>query len=103
MTRIDTKLFAVTAILASLLMAVPSPAPAQEDEGLAERAATDTSDKSGTNPVNFQRDLRFYNEYSWLNEDNLGDGNQNVLTMEYRQPLFKGEWQFRLRAPSPHR
>jgi len=72
---------------------------AQEDKGIAEAAAKDTSDKSGTNPINFQRDLRFYNEYLWLNEDNVGDGNQNVFTMEYRQPFFKGKWQFRLRAP----
>jgi len=85
------------ALLASLALAPVS--IAQEDKGIAEAAAKDTSDKSGTNPINFQRDLRFYNEYLWLNEDNVGDGNQNVFTMEYRQPFFKGKWQFRLRAP----
>ncbi len=70
---------------------------AHAQDANAEQIAGDTSDKSGTNPVNFQRDLRFYNEYSWLNT--AGDGNQNALTMEYRQPLFDGEWQFRARVP----
>ncbi len=70
---------------------------AHAQDANAEQIAGDTSDKSGTNPVNFQRDLRFYNEYSWLNT--AGDGNQNALTMEYRQPLFDGEWLFRARVP----
>jgi hypothetical protein len=55
----------------------------------------DTSDKTGTNPVNFQRELRFYNEYSWLNT--AGDGNQNLTTGEFRTPLAGGKWQFRAR------
>ena len=79
----------------ALSLALPSLAVAQESS--AADISNDTSDKSGTNPVNFQRDLRFYNEYSWLNT--AGDGNQNVLTMEYRQALFDGEWQFRARVP----
>ena len=66
---------------------------AHAQDANAEQIAGDTSDKSGTNPVNFQRDLRFYNEYSWLNT--AGDGNQNALTMEYRQPLFDGEFVLR--------
>jgi hypothetical protein len=75
------------------------PAPADSEADVAEQMANDTSDKSGTNPINFQRDFRIYNEYSWLNEDNSGDGYQNVLTMEYRQAIFGGEWQFRTRIP----
>lgn len=57
---------------------------------------TDKSDKTGTNPVNFQREIRFYNEYSWLNTK--GDGNQNVATVEFRTPFADGKWQFRLKA-----
>ena len=63
----------------------------------AEKNATDTTDRSGTNPVNFARDIRIYNEYSWLNTE--GDGHQNVTTLEYRQALFDGEWQFRTKVP----
>jgi hypothetical protein len=53
-------------------------------------------DKTGTNPVNFQRDLRFYNEYSWLNTE--GDGNQNLTTLEFRTPFLGGKWQWRVRT-----
>jgi len=86
--------FAVVTLFV-LLAALPSAAVAQEVS--AEGAATDTSDKSGTNPINFQRDFRIYNEYSWLNT--AGDGNQNVTTLEFRTPFAGGKWQFRLRAP----
>ncbi len=85
------------AIALSLLLALGTPSLAVAQDANAEAIAKDTSDKTGTNPVNFQRDLRFYDEYSWL--DTAGDGNQNVLTMEYRQALFDGEWQFRTRVP----
>ncbi len=70
---------------------------AQESDASAESAATDKSDKTGTNPVNFQRDIRIYSEYAWLNTD--GDGNQNVVTLEYRQPLLDGKYQFRVKLP----
>jgi hypothetical protein len=53
-------------------------------------------DKTGTNPINFQREIRLYNEYSELNTD--GDGNQNLTTMEFRTPFAGGKWQYRLRA-----
>ena len=98
MKKQSNTLLITTATIFALLALVPD-SFAQDEKGIAEQAAKDTSDKSGTNPINFQRDLRFYNEYLWLNEDNAGDGNQNVFTMEYRQPFFKGKWQFRLRAP----
>ncbi len=88
-------LLVATAFVASVALSLPSLAVAQGSS--AEDIAQDTSDKSGTNPVNFQRDLRFYNEYSWLNT--AGDGNQNVFTVEYRQALFDGEWQFRAKVP----
>lgn len=57
---------------------------------------TDGADKTGTNPVNFQRDLRAYNEFSWLNTE--GDGDQNLTTVEFRTPFAKGKWQWRVRA-----
>ena len=53
-------------------------------------------DKTGTNPVNFQRDIWIYNEYSWLNSK--GDGNQNLTTIEFRSPFAGGKWQFRTRV-----
>lgn len=53
-------------------------------------------DKTGTNPINFQRELRFYDEYTWLNTK--GDGVNNVATVEFRTPLFGDKWQFRVRA-----
>jgi len=83
------------ALFASLALAPIS--IAQEDKGIAEQAAKDTSDKSGTNPINFQRDLRIYNEYLWLNT--AGDGNQNLTTLEFRTPFAGGKWQFRTRIP----
>ena len=53
-------------------------------------------DKTGTNPINFQMELRFYDEYTWLNAG--GDSTQNTATVEFRAPLFSDKWQFRARA-----
>jgi hypothetical protein len=53
-------------------------------------------DNTGTNPINFSKDFRAYNEYSWLNTS--GDGTQNLTTAEFRTPLFGGKWQWRVRA-----
>jgi hypothetical protein len=64
---------------------------AQEDLQEAMKA-----DKTGTNPINFTYDLRFYNEYQWLNTD--GDGHQNISTLEFRAPILDGKWQFRVRS-----
>ena len=60
------------------------------------QVADKTVDKTGTNPINFTKDFRVYNEYQWLNT--LGDGNQNITTMEYRTPFAGGKWQWRVRA-----
>jgi hypothetical protein len=54
------------------------------------------ADKTGTNPVNFTRDFRIYNEYSWLNTE--GDGSQNLTTAEFRTPILDGKWQWRVRT-----
>ena len=62
--------------------------------GLAEELAS-KEDKTGTNPINFQDEVRFYSEYSWLNTE--GDGNQNVATFEFRTPFAGGKWAFRMR------
>ena len=70
---------------------------ASDEAGLAASAANDDNDKSGTNPINFQRDARIYNEYTWLNT--AGDGNQNLTTFEFRTPFAGGKWQFRTRIP----
>jgi len=53
-------------------------------------------DKTGTNPVNFQREFRVNNEHLWLNTS--GDGSQNVVTAEFRTPILDGKWQWRVRA-----
>jgi len=53
-------------------------------------------DKTGTNPINFSRDFRIYNEFTELNTE--GDGTQNVTTAEIRLPFADGKWQWRLRA-----
>jgi len=94
MTHSDRFSAILTTVAAAIFaLSLLSPAVAQEDEASAEAAATDESDKTGTNPINFQRDFRIYNEYLWL------DGNQNLATLEYRTPLPGGKWQFRTRVP----
>jgi len=70
---------------------------AASSEANAEALAKNTDDKTGTNPVNFQKDFRIYNEYLWLNTE--GDGYQNLTTLEYRTPFADGKWQLRVRAP----
>lgn len=67
---------------------------AQESKEDAKAAAK--ADKTGTNPINFQNELRIYNEYTWLNTE--GDGNQNLTTLEFRTPFMDGKWQYRIRA-----
>lgn len=62
----------------------------------AEEAQADKNDKTGTNPVNFQREGRIYNEYTWLNTE--GDGSANVTTAEFRTPFAGGKWQYRIRT-----
>lgn len=63
---------------------------------LTSGAVSASNDKTGTNPIDFSRDFRVYNEYSQLNT--AGDGSQNLLTTELRLPLADGKWQWRLRA-----
>ncbi len=46
------------------------------------------ADKTGTNPINFSKDFRVYDNYTWLN---FGDGSANVLTAEYRTPFAGGK------------
>ncbi len=65
-------------------------------EAIEDVQAEMDKDKTGTNPVNFQKELRLYNEYSWLNTE--GDGNSNLTTLEFRTPFLKGKWQWRVRA-----
>ena len=62
----------------------------------ADDKANSSSDKTGTNPINFSNDIRIYNEYSWLNT--LGDGAQNLTTIEARTSFLDGDWQFRART-----
>lgn len=61
-----------------------------------EAAAGAKQDKTGTNPINFQKDFRIINEYIWLNTE--GDGGQNLTTVDFRTPFLDDKWQWRLRA-----
>jgi len=79
-------LLIVIAIVASVVLS--SAGFAQTEDGM--------KDKTGTNPINFQRELRFYNEFTWLNTP--GDGTANVTTVEFRTPIFGGKWQWRARG-----
>ena len=58
--------------------------------------AEEEKDSTGTNPINFARDFRVYNEYSVLNTE--GDGTQNLATAEIRLPFASGKWQWRMKA-----
>ncbi len=84
-------LLVATAFVASV--ALSSVGFSQEQSQQQEQAK---QDKTGTNPINFQKDLRFYNEFTWLNT--LGDGTQNLTTVEFRTPFAGGKWQWRVRA-----
>jgi hypothetical protein len=86
------------AMLGLGLVVQPGQARAQDDETRTEESVLEdqSADKTGTNPVNFQREIRFYNEYSWLNTE--GDGTQNLTTAEFRTPIAGGKWQWRLRT-----
>ncbi len=74
------------ACIATLAMAAAS---SHAEDGQAK-------DKTGTNPINFSRDFRVYNEFSSLNTE--GDGTQNLTTAEIRLPFAEGAWQWRMRA-----
>jgi hypothetical protein len=81
--------------IAIIVLVVLSSAAFAEGEDAAAKAANNKSDKSGTNPINFQDDVRIYSEYSWINTE--GEGNQSVTTLEFRTPFAGGKWAFRLR------
>jgi len=90
------RLFAAIFSLIGALIFIHSTAHAQDTGKLAEEPKVGMkADKTGANPINFTHDLRLYNEYIWLNT--AGDGYQNITTLEYRQPIFGGKWQFRTR------
>ena len=63
--------------------------------GIAQEQSNE-KDKTGTNPVNFQREFRINNEFLLLNT--AGDGTQNLTTAEFRTPFAGGKWQWRVRA-----
>ena len=69
----------------ALMLATGGASAQEQDQG---------KDSTGTNPVNFSRDIRVYTEYSELNTE--GDGSQNLTTLEFRTPFAEGKWQWRL-------
>jgi len=68
------KIVACTARLCVLLVVLATPGLAQQDE----------TDNTGTNPINFTYDARFYSETSWLRPD---DASLMTNTFEFRLPL----------------
>jgi hypothetical protein len=83
-----TKTGLACAVIAALGMASSSNVLAQSEE--------QKKDSTGTNPIDFSRDFRIYNEFTGLNT--AGDGTQNVTTAEIRLPFADGAWQWRMRA-----
>ena len=88
-----TNRFNLALALAAALALASTSSLAQESD---EQKEKDKKDTTGTNPVNFSRDFRIYNEFSGLNTE--GDGTQNVTTAEIRLPFADGAWQWRARA-----
>jgi hypothetical protein len=86
--------YAIVALFATLALSSAGVALAQDEQ----TDETAKADKTGTNPINFQRDIRVYNEFTWLNVPSGFDGSQNVTTVEYRTPFAGGKWQWRVRG-----
>ena len=85
----------IVTICAVLFLSV-NPVLAQEGaEAPEDMTAEFKKDKTGTNPINFTNDLRFYYEYQNLN---LDSGTAHIGTMEYRYPI-NSKWQLRTRIP----
>lgn len=93
--RFHIVLFAFMLVLFVTVPGLSNEEPASEKVAMENIEAAKAADKTGTNPINFTHDLRFYNEFIWLNTE--GDGYQNVTTLEYRQPFASDKWQFRTR------
>ena len=71
-----------------------SPAPPPTQASGAAPQATSKEDKSGTNPLNFQKEFRLFNEVQILQ----GSGYQNFTTLQYIHP-FASNFNVRLRLP----
>lgn len=84
MNILNTTVCIGTSLLAMLLLSTNGvareQARQQETTNDENRQEQIKKDKTGTSPINFQRDLRVYSEYSWPNTE--GDGIQNVTTVE---------------------
>jgi hypothetical protein len=84
-------------LCAAIAIGQPNTALAQDgvDVQEGEKKFASKEDKSGTNPINFQNEVRLYNEYQ-----DLGNGaTGNVTTFEYRTPFADGKWSYRIRVP----
>jgi hypothetical protein len=66
-----------------------TPAPAKTATPVASK-----EDKSGTNPLNFQKEFRLFNEAQFLQ----GRGYQNITTLQYVHP-FASNFSVRVRLP----
>ncbi len=86
------KLYLSAVFAAFLMIALASTGVHAEDDG----KDAQKGDKTGTNPVDFQREFRINNEYIWLNT--AGDGSQHVTTAEFKTPILDGKWQLRVKT-----
>ena len=71
------RIVACTICVCLLIAGLATPGLAQEEE-------TKEKDNTGTNPINFTYDARFYTETSWLTAD---DASLITNTFEFRLPL----------------
>jgi hypothetical protein len=67
-----------------------------ETVGASAQEQDQGKDNTGTNPINFTRDIRVDTDFSKLNTE--GDGTQSTTTVEFRTPFAGGKWQWRFRA-----
>lgn len=91
----------VLALLLTVLLTAAMTAAVAEDATPEETAATDqagtaaSEDKTGTNPVNFQSELRLYNVFTSL----PGGSYQNLSVFRYAMPFSNQTMSLRLEFP----
>ncbi len=86
----------LTVLVAATMTAVFAEEAAPEEPAATDQAAADTSeDKTGTNPVNFQNELRLYNVFTSL----PGGSYQNLSVFRYIVPFNNRTMNIRLDLP----
>jgi hypothetical protein len=83
----NSRKFNLVMVAIALMLETVGASAQEQDQG---------KDSTGTNPINFTRDIRAYTDFSKLNTE--GDGTQSAATVEFRTPFAEGKWQWRLRV-----